>query len=75
MWVQVKDVMSDLELTRVAHSMVSQISGGQRKRVNIAMEMVCDPQVLFLGTTRVVSHTDAVRPDACVHHVMLRVTG
>lgn len=49
----VMDVLKVLDLTRVQHSIIGDaenrgISGGQRKRVNIGMEMVCDPSLLFL---------------------------
>jgi len=49
----VLDVMNILELDRISHSIIGDaekrgISGGQRKRVNIGMEMVADPSLLFL---------------------------
>lgn len=49
----VHDVMKVLELERIAHSIIGNtenrgISGGQRKRVNVGMEMVVDPSLLFL---------------------------
>jgi len=49
----VADVMAVLEIDRIAHSVIGNvetrgISGGQRKRVNIGMEMVADPSLLFL---------------------------
>lgn len=49
----VADVMAVLEIERIGHSVIGNvetrgISGGQRKRVNIGMEMVGDPSLLFL---------------------------
>ena len=50
---RVLDVVKYLGLTPVMDSVVGDaenrgISGGQRKRVNIGMELVADPSVLFL---------------------------
>jgi ABC-type multidrug transport system ATPase subunit len=49
----VDDVISLLELEHVQHSVIGDeaqrgISGGERKRVNIGIELVSDPYVLFL---------------------------
>jgi len=49
----VADVMSVLDIREISHSVIGSvekrgISGGQRKRVNIAIEMVADPSLLFL---------------------------
>ena len=47
------DVIRILQLEHIADSPIGNvetrgISGGQRKRVNIAMELVAKPSVLFL---------------------------
>ena len=47
------DVIEILGLEKIQHSVIGDetkrgISGGQRKRVNVGMEMVSDPSVLFL---------------------------
>ncbi len=49
----VNDVVELLQLTDVRHTAIGDeeergVSGGQRKRVNIGIEMVADPTVLFL---------------------------
>ena len=49
----VSDVIDCLQLTHVSDSTIGDeakrgISGGQRKRVNVGMEMVADPSLLFL---------------------------
>lgn len=50
---KVNDVLEILDLRKVAHTRIGDeetrgISGGQRKRVNLGMELVCDPSILFL---------------------------
>ncbi len=52
---RVQQLISDLELrhtmnTRVGDSMSRGISGGEKKRVSIGVEMVTDPNLLFLVT-------------------------
>lgn len=47
------DVIADLGLTRVASSIVGDvtrrgISGGEKKRVNIGLELMSEPSILFL---------------------------
>jgi ABC-type multidrug transport system ATPase subunit len=49
----VQDVIEALQLEHVSDSVIGDeakrgISGGQRKRVNVGMEMVADPSLLFL---------------------------
>ena len=50
---RVKDVLAQLGLEAAEHVLIGSaekkgISGGQRKRVNLAMELLTDPSVLFL---------------------------
>jgi len=50
---RVEQVLRSLELTEIRHSIIGDemkrgISGGQRKRVNVAMELVADPSLLCL---------------------------
>ena len=46
-------VLYTLDLTHIQHTIVGDefergISGGQRKRVNVGLELVADPKLLFL---------------------------
>ena len=46
-----KRIASDLEMlgmTKVKHSQAKTISGGQKKRANIAMELINDPDILII---------------------------
>ncbi|CAB1327291.1 unnamed protein product [Coregonus sp. 'balchen'] len=46
---RVNDLITELGLTKVADAkMIRGISGGERKRTNIGMELIIDPSVLFL---------------------------
>ena len=44
----IKKVLDDVSLTDQMHLRVSKLSGGQRKRVSIAMELMSNPKILFL---------------------------
>ncbi|KAI3631015.1 hypothetical protein MIR68_010505 [Amoeboaphelidium protococcarum] len=44
----VDEVLDALELSHVANNMTSAVSGGQRKRVNIGMELATAPSAIFL---------------------------
>lgn len=45
---RVKQALADVRLTGKEHLRVSSLSGGQRKRASIAMELLSDPKVIFL---------------------------
>ncbi len=45
---RVDEVLSELGLKPHAHTRASQLSGGQQKRVNVAMELLTKPSLLFL---------------------------
>lgn len=46
--VKVQEVLKQLNITHIKDNLVGEISGGQRKRVSIAVEILTDPLILFL---------------------------
>lgn len=45
---KIEGVLKDLNIEHIRHNLVGKISGGQRKRVSIAVEILTDPLILFL---------------------------
>ncbi len=45
---RINEVLEDVEMTDRRHLLVSKLSGGQRKRVSIALELLANPSVFFL---------------------------
>ncbi len=45
---KVEEVLKDLRISHIRGNLISQISGGQRKRVCIAVELLSSPLILFL---------------------------
>ncbi len=45
---RINRVIDQVELTGQKHTLISSLSGGQRKRASIAVELLADPPVLFL---------------------------
>ncbi len=63
---RVRDVLKMVELSEFSTSMIKKLSGGQRKRASIAVELLADPGLFFLdeptsgldpGTERNLMHT------------------
>jgi ABC-type multidrug transport system ATPase subunit/ABC-type multidrug transport system permease subunit len=45
---KINQLLAELNISHIKDNMVSGISGGQRKRVSIAVELLTDPMILFL---------------------------
>ena len=45
---RIDEVLNDVEMTFRRSTLVSNLSGGQRKRVSIALELLADPNIFFL---------------------------
>ena len=71
----VNQILATLDLHEIRHSIIGDektrgISGGQRKRVNIGMEMVADPTVLFLDEpTSGLDSTSSMEVCECLQRV------
>jgi ABC-type multidrug transport system ATPase subunit len=44
----VEKTLSDVEMSHRRHALISELSGGQRKRVSIGVELLADPKLFFL---------------------------
>ena len=44
----VEQTLSDVEMSHRRHALISELSGGQRKRVSIGVELLADPKLFFL---------------------------
>lgn len=70
----VDEVLAALELTLVADNLCCAISGGQRKRVNIGMELVTCPSAIFLDEpTSGLDATAALKIAAIMKKIALNI--
>lgn len=46
--IRIKEVLEIVQLTDLENSYIRQLSGGQRKRASIAVELIADPNLFFL---------------------------
>lgn len=44
----VEKTLSDVEMSHRRHALISELSGGQRKRISIGVELLADPKLFFL---------------------------
>src|SRR6185312_16217966 len=47
-WQRIAEVLEDVELTERRSLLIKKLSGGQRKRVSIALELLANPSLFFL---------------------------
>ncbi|HET8842936.1 MAG TPA: FHA domain-containing protein [Ktedonobacteraceae bacterium] len=45
---RIEEVLEDVDMSHRRHLLISKLSGGQRKRVSIALELLANPSVFFL---------------------------
>ena len=45
-------IIDDLQLTKVADSLIFMLSGGEQKRVNVGTELLTDPALIFSTSRR-----------------------
>uniref|UniRef100_U5ERX5 Putative the eye pigment transporter n=1 Tax=Corethrella appendiculata TaxID=1370023 RepID=U5ERX5_9DIPT len=63
----VNDIIKILGLEKCTHNMVAKLSGGERKRLSIGLELVTDPQIMFFDEPT--SGLDSVAAAQVMHHL------
>ena len=58
---KINAILSDLNISHIKHNLISEISGGQRKRVSIAVELLTEPLILFLDEPTSLIDTQTVK--------------
>lgn len=53
---RIKEVLEIVQLTEFENSYIRQLSGGQRKRASIAVELIADPSLFFLDEPTLLLH-------------------
>lgn len=46
--MQIKDIIKMLRLTTAKNTLMENLSGGEKKRLSIALELINNPPVIFL---------------------------
>lgn len=62
---KVREILEDLGLDQRTETFVGSLSGGQQKRLSIALELVGDPSILFLDEPT--TGLDSVSSAQCIH--------